>query len=279
MSEKARTASLSLFSPLLRMIMQHCCFTSVLPLLWQYSAMNHLLKECALSEQCSYLPGLEQTTHYKIIEKCAIEYNELLIERGWRRFGNMFFRPMCAGCSACESIKIDVNGYLFSKSEKRVIKKNAHLRTLLRRPSASHSHIALFEKYHEFMHNRRGWEQQPINIKNYYMSFVNGFNEYGYEVLYFHDDKLIAVDLIDILPNGVSSIYFYYDPDYQHLSLGKYSMLRQIMYAKTHHLEWIYMGYYVKECQSLAYKGDYKPYLTLDGSPREGEEPLWYEKA
>ncbi|MBU1626413.1 arginyltransferase [bacterium] len=240
--------------------------------------MNHLLKECALSEECSYLPGRNQTTHYKIIEKCDIEYNEILIERGWRRFGNMYFRPMCEGCSACESIKIDVNNYAISKSERRIIKKNAHIRTVLRRPSASQAHIELFEKYHDYMHVKRGWDRQPINIKNYYMSFVNGFNEYGYEVLYFDSDRLIAVDLIDILPNGISSIYFYYDPEYTYLSPGKYSMLRQIKYAQANHLDWIYMGYYVKECQSLAYKGDYKPYLTLEGNPKEYEIPTWHKK-
>ena len=128
------------------------------------------------------------------------------------------------------------------------------------------------------MHDKRGWDKQAINIKNYYMSFVNGYNEYGYEVLYFDEDKLIAIDLIDILPNGISSIYFYYDPDYSHLSLGKFSMLRQISYAKANYLDWIYMGYFVKECQSLAYKSDYKPYLTLEGTPQERENPTWYKK-
>lgn len=240
--------------------------------------MNHLLKECALSEECSYLPGLSQTTHYKIIQECDVDYNAHLIERGWRRFGNMYFRPICEGCSACESIKIDVNNYRFSRSERRVMKKNAHIKTVLRRPTASYSHIELFEKYHDYMHEKRGWDRQPINIKNYYVSFVNGYNEYGYEVLYYDGDKLIAIDLIDILPNGISSIYFYYDPDYSHLSLGKYSMLRQISYAKANHLEWIYMGYYVKDCQSLAYKSDYKPYLTLQGSPSERETPQWSEE-
>ena len=125
------------------------------------------------------------------------------------------------------------------------------------------------------MHDKRGWDKQAINIKNYYISFVNGYNDYGYEVLYFDEEKLIAVDLIDILPNGISSIYFYYDPDYSHLSLGKYSMLKQISYAKSHHLEWIYMGYYVEACQSLAYKSNYKPHFILEGHPNEISEPTW----
>ena len=240
--------------------------------------MNHLINECTLEEKCSYLPGLQQTTHYKIIQECDIEYNAHLIERGWRRFGNMYFRPTCEGCSSCESIKIDVKNYKFSKSERRVVKKNSHIKTILRRPTASHSHIDLFERYHDYMHEKRGWDKQTINIKNYYISFVNGYNEYGYEVLFFDDDKLIAVDLIDILPNGISSIYFYYDPEYSHLSLGRFSMLRQISYAQQNGLEWIYMGYYVKECQSLSYKSDYKPYFTLEGRPNEQVIPTWYLK-
>ncbi len=240
--------------------------------------MNQLINECTIQEKCSYLPGKEQTTHYKIIQDCDIEYNAHLLERGWRRFGNMYFRPKCEGCSACDSIKIDVENYTFSKSERRVIKKNKHIRTVLRRPSASHEHINLFKKYHDFMHERRGWDKQEISIKNYYVSFVNGYNEYGFEVLYYDEQKLIAVDLIDILPDSLSSIYFYYDPDYQHLSLGKYSMLRQISYAKANHLSWIHMGYYVADCQSLAYKGDYKPYLTLEGSPTEAQPAKWYVK-
>jgi arginine-tRNA-protein transferase len=55
-------------------------------------------------------------------------------------------------------------------------------------------------------------------------------------------------------------------------------MLQQIEYAQAHHLDWIYMGYYVKECQSLAYKGSYKPYLTLEGNPKEYEIPTWRKK-
>ena len=57
--------------------------------------MNRVVKECALDESCAYLQGVAQTTHYKIIESCTTEQCEALIERGWRRFGNMFFRPIC----------------------------------------------------------------------------------------------------------------------------------------------------------------------------------------
>ncbi|WP_345985925.1 arginyltransferase [Sulfurimonas sp. HSL-1656] len=236
---------------------------------------NRLLKECALEEKCAYLPGQEQTTHYKIISHCSPAYCDHLIRRGWRRFGEMFFRPICSNCSACESIKIDVNAYRFSRSEKRVLRKNEDLTVMIRRPGMSRRHLELFSAYHRYMHHRRGWDEQPVTPRNYYSSFVHGYNDFGYEVLYFDRERLIGVDLIDILPSGISSIYFYYDPEYADRSLGKYSLLQQISLAKERGLPWIYLGYYVEGCQSLMYKRDYTPLLQLQGRPAEEESDTW----
>ena len=238
--------------------------------------MNRLLKECALNESCAYLDGCEQTTHYKIIESCTVHQCEALIERGWRRFGNMFFRPICQGCTACESIKIDAANFDFSRSARRIIRKNRHFRVHVQRPSMSEQHLELFRRYHDYMQTRRGWENQPISARNYYMSFVHGYSSFGYEVLYFDSDRLIGVDLIDLLPNGISSIYFYYDPDYAAYSLGKYSLYRQIMLARQKGLSWIYLGYYVEACQSLAYKKEYTPFYMLESRPGEDEIPRWF---
>lgn len=237
--------------------------------------MNELLKECTLNEKCSYLDDHDQTTHYKILEQCDTEYYHSLVIRGWRRFGNMFFRPVCRGCSACESVKIHVTAYHFSKSARRVLKKGRKFHTLVQHPTLTREHLELFQRYHDHMHSKRDWDAQTINARNYYMSFVHGHSDFGYEVLYFDDDKLIAVDLIDILPDGISSIYFYYDPDYANYSLGHYSLYRQIEYAREKGLEWIYLGYYVEGCQSLAYKKDYDPLHILESRPEETMEPRW----
>lgn len=234
-----------------------------------------LLKECTLTDNCSYLKDKEQTAHYKILSECSQSYCTTLTQRGWRRFGKMFFRPICEGCCECQSIKIDVDNYNFSKSERRIIKKNNHLKTVLQHPTVTQKHIELFNKYHKYMHEKKGWDNNQTDAKNYYTSFVSGHDEFGYEVLYFDDDKLIGVDLIDVLDNGVSSIYFYYDPEYRHLSIGKYSLYRQIAFAKMNGKKWIYLGYYVEECESLSYKSQFKPYLTLQGRPLEYEEDRW----
>ncbi|QFR48524.1 arginyltransferase [Sulfurimonas lithotrophica] len=236
----------------------------------------NILKEFSIHDKCSYLDNLEQTMHYKIIENCSGEKCQDFIERGFRRFGKMYFRPICEGCDECKSIKIDVRNFTFSKSQRREMRKAEHIKSYIQKPTLTQEHIELFEKYHKYMKDKKGWEHTPTTAQGYYNSFVSGANEFGYEVLYFDEDKLIGVDLIDILPNGISSIYFYYDPDYKKYALGKLSMYMQIKFAKESNIDWIYMGYYVKDCPSLSYKSYYKPYLTLEGRPNEEDKLIWF---
>jgi len=235
----------------------------------------NLLKEFSLNDKCSYLDGYEQTTHYKIIENCSSHNTQELVERGFRRFGKMYFRPVCSTCQECQSIKIDVENYNFSKSERRVMKKASHIKSYIQKPTLTQEHLNLFEKYHLFMRDKKDWDYNKTTPDHYYNSFVNGHEDFGYEVLYFDEDKLIGVDLIDILEDGISSIYFYYNPDYNHLSLGKLSLLLQIKYAAQTNKKWIYLGYYVQGCSSLSYKSDYKPYITLQGRPSLECEYIW----
>lgn len=235
----------------------------------------NILKEFSHNDKCSYLDNKEQTTHYKIINNCSAQTTQELVERGYRRFGKMYFRPICADCQECQSIKIDVENYSFSKSEKRVLKKVNNLEIRMQTPTLSQNHLNLFDKYHRFMEEKKNWNFQNVTGDHYYNSFVTGHAEYGKEVLYFYEEKLIAVDLIDILEDGISSIYFYYDPSYSHLSLGKLSLLLQIQYAKEVKKQWIYLGYYVEDCPSLNYKANYKPYTTLQGRPSLEEQYIW----
>lgn len=235
----------------------------------------NILKEFKLNDKCSYLDNREQIMHYKVIEDCDDITCQDYIERGFRRFGKMYFRPICDGCNECQSIKIDVENFEFSKSARRVLKKANHIHSIVQRPNLSREHLKLFEKYHLHMKDLKGWNHTPTTPEGYYSSFVNGHNEFGYEVLYFDQEKLIGVDLIDVLEDGISSIYFYYDPDYKKYALGKLSLYHQIKFAKKSNKKWIYLGYYVEDCPSLSYKSAYSPYLTLQGRPMQDEEFIW----
>jgi len=231
----------------------------------------NIIKEFSVDSECSYLDDLKQTTYYKIIENCSTTECQDLIERGFRRFGKMYFRPICSTCSECQSIKIDVENFEFSKSQRRVLKKATHIKSYIQKPTLTQEHLDLFKKYHLHMKDSKDWDYTETTAQSYHTSFVNGHNEFGYEILYYDEGKLIGVDLVDILDDGISSIYFYYDTDYMNLSLGKLSLYNQILYAKEAKLKWIYLGYYVKDCPSLSYKAHYKPYLTLQGQPHLDE--------
>ncbi len=236
-----------------------------------------ILRETILTDEpCSYLENRLQSTHYKIINECSTAYCHLLITQGWRRFGTMFFRPVCPHCEACESVKIDVARYEFSKSERRTMRKNQDLRIELCEPQMTQGHLDLHEKYHKHMETKKGWEHTPTTAQHYHASFIQGHGNFGKEVRYIYEGKLIGVDIIDLLPDGISSTYFFYDPDFEKRSLGKLSLLYQIKMAKEARLDWIYLGYYVSACDSLNYKAQYQPLLTLQGRPNEDNyNPTW----
>jgi arginine-tRNA-protein transferase len=212
---------------------------------------------------------------YKYIKNCSLALNSQLIRGGWRRFGHYFSRPKCKVCSECLSLRVNVNEFKFSKSVKRVMRKNHDTKVLVRTPSVTHDHIKLYERYHRFMQLKRGWDYYQINESSYEDLYASGFNDFGKEVLYFIDNKLVGVDLIDIVTNGISSIYFFYDPDFSKYSLGRYSLYQQILIAKEYNLEWIYLGYNVKECSSLNYKEYYKPYQTLQKYVEFDKPAVW----
>ena len=232
---------------------------------------------CMIDYQCAYIENKKTRMHYSYMEQATKEYATKLIQRGWRRFGNYFFYPICNGCTECKSLRIDANNYKYTKSKRRVIKKNNDTKIVLQKPTISPSHIQLYNKYHQWKTQKDDWKHTNITHKEYYENFVSGAHDFGKEVLYFVNEKLVGVDLIDILDDGISSIYFYYDPDYAHLSLGIYSLLYQIELAKYNSLDFIYLGYWVDGCKSFAYKTDLKPQHLLDGFPDIDSIPNWTE--
>ena len=234
-----------------------------------------IIEFSTLQSPCVYIKDMDMKMAYKYIKDCSLELSSKLVERGWRRFGHYYSRPDCPNCRACQSMRIDVNGFNFSKSVRRVIKKNEQTRIIIQKPSISQEHLALYEKYHRYMQEKKDWEYYPLTLESYADLYAKGFSSYGYEILYIRDNKLIGVDLVDFLQDGLSAIYFYYDPDYAHLSLGKFSLYKQIEMAKKRTLAWIYLGYYVKECGSLSYKDEYKPNQILKNDPSIEESAIW----
>ena len=253
--------------------------------LWNLSNIRILknlteIEFSTLDTPCAYLKGKNARSSYKYIYEASYAYNSALVEHGYRRFGKYFSKPICKDCNECKSLRIDVQKFKLTKSLRRVIRKNkdAGIEAVVTRPHLSQAHINLYEKYHKFMQNKRGWEYHQMSYERYFSVYIDGAGEFGFEVDYYDNNKLICVDLIDITNDGISSIYCFWDIDYAYLSLGKYSLLNQILLAKAHKLPWIYLGFYVKNCESLEYKSDYKPYQILQEYTQLDELAIWLDE-
>jgi arginine-tRNA-protein transferase len=213
--------------------------------------------------------------NYKYVPSANKLFASAVINRGWRRFGKYYFHPICNGCNECKSIRINVNEYIYTKSQKKSIRRNDDTQIVIQKPTLTKAHINLYNKYHQYKEDKDEWKFREISQREYRENFVDGASDFGKEVLYIKDEKLIGVDLIDILDDGISSIYFYYDPDYSRLSLGTYSLLYQINLAQTLDLDWIYLGYWVDGCKAFAYKPKFQPQELLDGFPPIDEVAKW----
>lgn len=227
------------------------------------------------NKECSYFENEVSDIRYKYLSSCDdLEYLNML-KHGWRRFGHMHFVPECQGCTKCISMRIDVKNYEFTRSQKRVIKKNANTKIYIQPPSISLDHLRLYDKYHFEMHQKKQWPYSSITPSEYQRSYVDGNLKEAREILYVRDDQLIGVALSDILPQAISSIYCYYDHDFDSLSIGRFSILAQIKMAKALNIPYIYLGYWIKDHLSMGYKKEYSPFEILHNRAALNQDAIW----
>jgi arginine-tRNA-protein transferase len=230
---------------------------------------------CMDDNLCSYIPGKRARMNYKQIDVVTQTFATAAIQRGWRRFGKNFVYPVCYGCTECKSLRIDVANFKYGKSKRKTINRNENTKIVIQNPSISKKHLELYNTYHAFKERLDGWPHHSMNMQEYYSNYVVGAHDFGKEILYYIDNKLVCVDLIDILEDGISSIYCYYDPNYPRNSLGTYSLLYQVKLAQSLGLDWVYLGYWVEGCDAFKYKENFKPLQILEGYPRIFEKPKW----
>ncbi|MFA7084508.1 MAG: arginyltransferase [Arcobacteraceae bacterium] len=227
------------------------------------------------NKECSYFDDEISDMRYKYLSQCSQEEYQNMLEHGWRRFGQMHFVPECKNCTKCISARIDVNNYKFSKSDRRILNKNKDTALYIQPPSLSLEHLNLYDKYHENMNEKKDWPYNPITPSEYQRSYVEGKADFAQEFLYVKDDKLVGVALTDILPNAISSIYCYYDHDYEKYSLGKFSILAQIKVAKELNIPYIYLGYWIKNHFSMGYKEQFSPFEILTNRSSLTQKAIW----
>lgn len=229
-------------------------------------------------EPCSYLPEQSAKMAYRLAQNLSESRYEELLERGWRRFGRVLFRPNCPTCTACTGIRVPALTFHPSKSQRRCLKTFSDLSNLtltIQKPTLSPDHIHLYNHYHLDMHHRRQWPFREITRDQYFESFLEGHFPFSREFQYRLNDQLIAVGLVDITANAMSSIYFYHSPEWRNAGIGTYSVLKEIHHAQELNRNWLYLGYYIRECPSMNYKNSFRPHQLLQQFPDDQQSPIW----
>lgn len=215
---------------------------------------------------CGYLPEeLWQIEYVQVAELSLEEYGRLLIG-GWRRFGHLLFRPRCPSCDACLSLRIDPRAFCPDRSQRRVRRACEGRVTLdVGSPANSREAFTLYRRFHDFQVEHRGWPRSESDRE----SFVDGFlrnpfptEQWSYRL----DGRLVGLGFVDAPPNaGLSAIYFVHDPECRNLGLGTWNILRLLDETARRGLPHLYLGYYVADCLSLAYKARFRPHEIRDG--------------
>jgi len=208
--------------------------------------------------KCSYLPRQDAVTLFAD-PKAELDQNLYsdLSELGFRRSGNYLYRPHCNDCSACIPVRVPCQSFVLSRNQKRVLKKNADLRVIAVDPVYSDEHYQLYKEYIEQKH--KDGDMFPPSREQYDSFLLSDWGNTTFFEFRDTNNHLLAVSVSDILENGISAVYTFYDVNQPKRSLGVMAVLWQIEEAKRLQLYSVYLGYWIKECQKMSYKTDYAP--------------------
>lgn len=214
-------------------------------------------------QPCPYLAGKVERKLFTALQgDGAAHLNDVLSHQGFRRSQNVLYRPSCAGCSACLSARIVVDGFRPSRGQKRVMRRNGRLDRVSRSPWASESQFELFRRYLDARHATGGMADMDMHE---FAAMIEETPVRSRLIEYYRDDReagrreLVAVCLTDILSDGVSMVYSFFDPDLTRDSLGSYIILDHIALAREAKLPYVYLGYWVPGSTKMDYKARYQP--------------------
>lgn len=221
--------------------------------------------------QCGYLPNkmaqsLIATPHHLVD---SIVYSSL-IQQGFRRSGKFAYRPHCETCNACVPVRLILDKFAPSRSQKRAFKQHGDLTARILPLGYSQDHFELYASYQAARHA----ETDNVNVEandfdqnreaEQYRQFLCQSNVESLMVEFRDaENQLKIVSVVDIVDDGVSAVYAFYETSNAKTSFGTYSIMWQAEWTKSLELPYLYLGYWIAESQKMAYKQAFKPQQKL----------------
>ncbi|MDH5763424.1 MAG: arginyltransferase [Nitrospinota bacterium] len=225
--------------------------------------------------QCGYFKDRKSLFEEYLLEDVSEVEFEYLLSHGLRHFGEYYFRPRCHNCHDCVPIRLRPGDYFMTRSQRRAIQSSSQVEIRLGRPQFSK------EKFQLYLEHKKRFQSLQDDVEdeeNFRLSFY-AKTPFGMEFEYFLDGKLIGVALADVTRKTFSAIYTFYSTQYSHLSLGTFSIIKQIQFCQSRGIPYFYMGYFIAKNKSLAYKANFRPnevYINHEWRPfrNAGGDPL-----
>ncbi|MCK5728139.1 MAG: arginyltransferase [Methylococcales bacterium] len=208
-------------------------------------------------QKCSYLEDKTSQSAF-VYPRFLLDsplYSKLLVH-GFRRSGNEVYSPRCSECAQCISCRIPVQSFKASRNQKRCLKKNNNTKVIIQAPVFKQQHFDLYLRYQQFKHPD---SIMATTTSEEYIQFLSSDWCTTSFVEFFIDNQLAAVAVVDFLDQSLSAVYTFFEPSLSAYSLGVYAVLWQIEHAHQLNLTYVYLGYWVEQCQKMAYKTHYQP--------------------
>ncbi len=209
------------------------------------------------THRCSYLPEQEAVTLFldPAVEVDLALYSQLSVV-GFRRSGQHFYRPQCPACAACIPVRIPIQSFAASRNLRRIRARNRDLEVRLCAPARTPEIYSLYQRYVDHRHG--DGDMYPASEEQF-DSFLGHAHPYSCFACFYLDSRLVMVAVVDLLADGLSAIYTFFDPDLEQRSLGTLAILWEIEEAGRRNLPYLYLGYWVRNCRKMRYKTRFQP--------------------